>query len=300
VPRGATRLSARAGLVYPDISLEHDGPAWTVADTITPSAINSWVGEELKVAGVEGTITHAFDGQEVSATGAVFYYGDTAGTLLSLRGWSFSDLKSSAGGHFALPRLSPFMKFKQAPYTTSLKEIDGSPGWYGQLAWRRHGLAVDVLYYDNGGDRTGKSANLEWAWDTRFWEAGATVDFTAADSLRVQAMHGVTLMGYPTPQVWIDNGYSAAYGLFTHRFGADAVSFRTDWFEVTDRTWKTADPNREWGWGFTAAARHALGPHADLLVEVLHIRSYGEARERTGLDERQTQTVAQTALRLKF
>lgn len=300
-PRGPTRFTARAGLFYPDISHEHDGPAWTVTDTITPSAINSWVGEELKVLGVEGTITHAFDGQEVSLTGAVFYYGDTAGTLLSLRGWSLSDLKSTAYGHFGLPPLSGFLAPRQAPYTTPVKEIDGRPGWYGQLAWRRHGLALDLLYYDNGGDRTSRTAPpREWAWDTRFLEAGAVVDFDAANSLRVQALRGVTYMGYSTPQIWIDNGYNAAFGLFTHRFGDDALSVRADWFEVTDRTWKAADPNREWGWGFTGAWRHALAPRTDLLLEVLHVKTYGEARERTGVDEYQTQTVGQAAVRYRF
>ena len=39
--------SARAGLFWPPVSLEHSGPDWAVADTITPSAINSWIGDEV-------------------------------------------------------------------------------------------------------------------------------------------------------------------------------------------------------------------------------------------------------------
>ena len=58
VPRGATRFSVRAGMFWPQVSLEHEGPAWQVADMITPSAINSWIGEEVKVVGVEGGATH--------------------------------------------------------------------------------------------------------------------------------------------------------------------------------------------------------------------------------------------------
>jgi hypothetical protein len=300
VPRGDTRFNVRAGLFYPDISREHDGPAWTVTDTITPSAINSWVGEELKVVGLEGTVTQAFDAQEVWATGGVFYYADTAGTLLALRGWSLSDLKSSANGHFDLPPLSPFMAGKQPRFTTPVHEIDNRPGWYGQLGWRRHGFAIDVTRFDNGGDRRSADAHLEWAWDTRFWNLGLTWDLDDRTSLRAQAMRGQSDMGFSTPKIWIDTGFNAAYGLFTRRYGDDALSLRGDWFEVTDHTWKAADPNREWGWALTAAWRHALTPNADLRLELLQVRTYGEARERLGLDEHQDQTVAQTALRLKF
>ena len=300
VPRGDTRFSARAGLFYPDISREHDGAAWTVTDTITPSAINSWVGEELKVVGLEGTLTQVFDGGEVWATGAIFYYGDTAGTLLTLRGWSLSDLKSSANGHFDLPPLSPFMRTKQPPFTTPVHEIDGRPGWYGQLGWRRHGFAIDLTRYENGGDRIGADANNEWAWDTRLWNLGLTWDLDEHTSLRAQAMTGESYMGYSTPAIWADIRFSAGYVLVTHRFGDDALSARADVFQVIDHSWLVADPNQEDGWALTAAWRHALGPRADLLGEVLHVSSNTAARARTGLDQRQEQTIAQVALRLKF
>ena len=72
-------------------SLEHDRRVWGLTDTITPSAINSWIGEEVKVVGAEGTITHDFDGGRLAATGGVFGYDDTSGTLLSFRGWALHD-----------------------------------------------------------------------------------------------------------------------------------------------------------------------------------------------------------------
>ena len=43
-PKGPFRQQIRAGLYYPAISQEHTAGAWLVADSITPSAINSWVG----------------------------------------------------------------------------------------------------------------------------------------------------------------------------------------------------------------------------------------------------------------
>jgi hypothetical protein len=300
VPRGDTRFNIRAGLFYPPISLEHEGGAWVPADTITPSAINSWVGEELKVAGVEATITHEMLGEEIAATAAVFYDADTAGTLLALRGWSFGDVKSSLSGHFPLPPLSPFIAGLQPPFTTSVREIDDKPGWYGQLAWRRHGLALDVLYYDNGGDRVSKTAALEWAWDTRFVEAGLTWDIDPRTKLRAQAMHGTTHMGFPTPEIWIDNGYDAAYAMLTRQVAGGAVSLRVDAFDVTDHSWKTIDPNAEHGWALAAAWRRPLCPQMDLMLEAMQIDSVRAAREFSHTDPRQSQTVLQSSLRLKF
>ena len=43
---------------------EHEGGAWIVSDSITPSAINSWVGEELRTGGMEAKATAAVGGQE--------------------------------------------------------------------------------------------------------------------------------------------------------------------------------------------------------------------------------------------
>ena len=46
----ATQVSARAGVFWPPVSQEHSGGHWGVTDTISPSAANSWIGEEVKVA----------------------------------------------------------------------------------------------------------------------------------------------------------------------------------------------------------------------------------------------------------
>ena len=47
-------FSARAGLMWPPVSLEHEGADWHVKDSITPSAINSWIGEEVRPVAARG------------------------------------------------------------------------------------------------------------------------------------------------------------------------------------------------------------------------------------------------------
>jgi hypothetical protein len=88
---GQVGFSGRAGFMWPEISLEHStGGAWSVVNTITPSAINAWVGEEVKVIGAEATLRASIGEHDVSATGGMFGWNDTSGTLLSFRGWAWT------------------------------------------------------------------------------------------------------------------------------------------------------------------------------------------------------------------
>ena len=51
---GPVSWSVKTGAFFPTISLENDDLGWTSPYTLTPSAINSWIGEELRTIGSEG------------------------------------------------------------------------------------------------------------------------------------------------------------------------------------------------------------------------------------------------------
>ncbi len=298
---GGVRLNARAGLMYPPISLEHDGLEWSVPDTITPSAINSWVAEETKVVALEATARGAIGGQRLAATFGVFTHGDTAGTLLTFRGWALHDLKSTASGDFPLPPLSPFMAKRQAPYTTSLRELDGRAGVYGRVEWRPSDrLMLDLFAYDNDGDRTSVD-DREWSWETRFFNLGARWDLDDATHLKAQALQGETLMGYSNARgLWADVGFQATYVSVTRDLGPGSLTGRLDQFSTTDRTNKAVDDNAEHGWAALAAYRWDVRPDLHLVFEALRIDSDRPERVWLGETPQQTQTVVQTALRYLF
>ena len=50
----ATALRFRAGLFFPPTSLENTDPLWQSPYSITLSALNTWIGEEVRLTGVEG------------------------------------------------------------------------------------------------------------------------------------------------------------------------------------------------------------------------------------------------------
>lgn len=306
-PNGDTRFSARAGLYYPPISEEHAGATWAVADTITPSAINSWVGEEVKVVGGEGKVTHRFGEQEISATVGLFGYDDTSGTLLTFRGWGLTDIKATAFGSFRLPPLNEYIVNHQAPATQSAAELDGRIGYYGRLDWRPPGpLALNAFYYDNRGDKIAVTDH-QWSWATRFWNFGATFDLDEHTRLVSQVMTGQTMMGYPEPGhgEWLNLGFTSAYLLATHSFGRSGIAGRAEYFDTHDRNFDPAvddaeDNRGEHGWALTAAYRYDLTRNARWMLEVLHIRSQRPSLDDSGIEPLQQQTLVQTSVRLAF
>jgi hypothetical protein len=299
------RYSARVGMMYPPVSMENDGPAWTPTRTITPSAINSWIGEEVKTLSAEATVGRRWGDQEVSLTGAIFMGDDTSGTLLSWRGWALHDVRSTAFGQFEIPQVplahKPFFATSQGPYSQSVDEIDGRPGVYARAEWRAPGaVTLNLFYYDNGGDRTSMS-HVQWAWDTSFWNAGLRLKPDDRTEVLAQAMTGRTVTGFITPIGWrVDASFDAAYLLVSRQLGQGLVTGRLDAFDVRDHTFQALDDNSEQGWALTADYRRPITDHLALLVEALHVDSNRPSRTYVYDAPRQAQTTVQTALKFSF
>lgn len=294
-PSQGWRLSGRAGVFYPPVSLEHEGLGWTPTDTITPSALNSWVGEEVKVGGVEATARRSMGESDVSLTLALFGYNDTAGTLLAMRGWALGDITPGVWGELPLPDYA----YQRATKATA--ELDGRVGYYARLEYRPIGpLTLDVMHYDNAGDRVSDERG-QTDWETRFTNLGVRAALDTDTRLRAQVMTGETIWGRPTPVgYWSEVEFAAAYLMLAHDVGESTISGRVDYFVVNDRSDADPDDEGEEGWAFTTAYLIDLTPRARLAIEGLHVSSERPQREEIGLDPQQEQTMLQTSLRFSF
>ena len=298
----ATRVSARAGVLWPPISLEHGGSTWQVADSITPSAVNSWVGEEVKVLAFEGKVEHRFTDQTLAITAAFFKHNDMAGTLLTYRGWALHDVRTTVGSHFPLPPLSASKAPYQAPRTNPFWETDGRAGYYARADWQTPWpVSFNLLRYDNRGDRV-SSYELQTAWRTRFWNAGALASLGQRTTARAQVMWGNTLVGPDTPfGIPADVDFAAAYLLLSRELGGGKLSARGDWFKTHDNSFVASDNNNEHGWSGMVAYKHPLTHFVDAIVELLHVDSTRPMRlANAGLPPTQNQTQLQAALRVGF
>lgn len=192
---GSWNWSVKTGAFFPTISLENDDLGWTSPYTLTPSAINSWVGEELRTIGSEAALRYdSGDFGNVSVIGALFCCNDPAGVLMADRGWAMDDRPSGLFSDVRLPEATVKLFHLDDDRTLLFDEIDGRPGWYTGLGWQMAGIAkLTVLRYDNEGDPFARSGEYA-AWDTRFWSYGARSGWGDL-VLIAQGLQGQTVIG---------------------------------------------------------------------------------------------------------
>ena len=295
----ATRFSGRAGLFWPPISQEHSGRSWLVTDSITPSAANSWVGEEVKVLGLEGAVETVLGEHELALTGAAFLHNDMSGTTLSYRGWALHDVRVSMNADLPLSPLSRSRQPWQDTITSPFWEVDGKAGFYARLDWTPPlPVTVNAFYYDNRGDRVSSRAK-QTSWRTRFWNLGAMATLGEGTEAKAQVMWGNTLVGETRPLgIPVDVDFTTAYLLVSRALGRGKITARADWFETRDNSFVERDNNNEQGWAATLAYKRPLAQFADLIVEVLHVSSDRPARAtNAGIAPEQDQTLVQTSVR---
>ncbi len=302
MPIGEIHVSIRAGLFWPQVSLEHSGPEWAVRDTITPSAINSWIGEEVKVVGGETSASTLLGNHRLTATAALFGFNDTAGTLIAFRGWALHDEKATAFGLQPLPPLNPFMQSAQAARTRPVIDLDDRPGYYLKIGWRPPGpFELQAFHYDNRGKPEAVDEYLQWGWRTRFTNVGAILDLGKRTRLIAQGLSGRTRMGFLADgRHWVDTRFRSAFLLATRTMGSGGASVRIEAFGTRSNGSQLGMEDSEDGWAATVAAHRPIGSYAALYVEALHIDSRRVARlTALDLDPRQHQTVVRVALRLR-
>ena len=171
---GDFNWSVKAGAFFPTISLENDDIGWTSPYTLTPSAINSWIGDELRTIGSEGTVHWKSDLGTLSLIGALTCCNQEAGVLIADRGWSMEDRPTGLFERVRLPTATLTI-FGAPPYgrTGMFDEIDGQVGWYLGATWQVPGIVkLSVTRYDNQADPEAATAT-DNAWRTKFWSFGA-------------------------------------------------------------------------------------------------------------------------------
>jgi hypothetical protein len=300
------RVSARAGLFWPPLSLEHEGADWHVRDTVTPSAINSWIGEEVRPAAIEASATLEAGRHQLTGTAAVFAANDTAGALLAFRGWALHDRETLAFNRQPLPPLPEAFEYYQPQFTHPLLDVrDGfadRPGYYVKLGWQPPlPFRVELFHYDNRGDPEAVNDEMEWGWRTRFDHVGAVAKLGAGTELKLQAIKGRAIMGYDDGEgIWVDSRFRSAFALVTQSIGSVHAAARLETFATRQHGSLIASESDEDGWAATLAARREFGRYLSGVLELLHVSSERDEREELGLRRRQHQTQLQADLRFRW
>ncbi len=218
---GAARngFGLQVGVMNVPFSLEHVGPAWSPEYTITASALNSWLWEDLNLAGVEAEWWRVAGGLRFGALAGVGYGPDQFGRLLALRGWVLGDGLSGLNSDLALPN--------RTDRTEVFDERDDRPAGYGWLSLSdaQEIATLKVGYFDNGGDQ-----DEPGVWHTRFSVVGLVLHPHPNIDVLAQYMDGTGRVREPSN----DSSLRAYYGLVSWHSKRHRVSVRYDEFRLHD------------------------------------------------------------------
>jgi len=299
VSTAPVRWALKAGAFFPPISLENDDIGWTSVYTMTPSAINSWVGEELRAIGGEARLDWRFSERStLSVFFSAYGWNDPAGVLLDIRGWGMTDRVTGMADGVRLPDYFAAMVGEPTPFRyEEFAELDGRFGYYAGAEWSmRDGPRLRLLRYDNRAD----PAAIEngWrAWLTQFWSAGAEAP-VGPWTFIAQGMSGHTDVDLPMFYRRMD--FSSAFLLVGRDLGDVRLAGRVEFFRADATMDGVLQGPKEDGGAATLAATWSVNEHAVIRAEALTLDVDRPSADGASLRPGERETQAQLALQLRF
>lgn len=300
------QVSAKIGAFYPKMSLENTGFAWSSPYTYNYSALNAWLGEEIRAIGTELTIkrpARRFRSKyDLSFHTAIFKGNDPAGTLIAWRGLLPHDRQTHLNERIGFASLYSLQKpqlSKQFQYSDPFHEIDGRFGFYAgaHLAYlKKHSLRV--YWYDNNGDPAAINESIgQYAWDTSFLSVAWKSKLSSQTHLVMQAMSGSTAMG---PGRGVDNDFRSWFALLSHKWTAYRFSARFEKSKVIDKDHWVFDPNSSDNQALTLHIDRSINDNWKLGIEWLYSDSWLSYRYKSGLPLNVTDKVWRVTFSYKF
>src|SRR6202161_1693680 len=172
-PLNGWRSRLKLGAFFAPISLENRLPGWRSAYSLSPSAINTWIGEEFRTIGAEYDLDwlgrQRGHDWEFGATAAAVGCNDFSGALLAISGWAIHDRQTTLFGRVGEPDGGPISGLREFH-----RDDDQRLGYYlGGTAKYLGALELRFLHYDNRANpNTFSYALYDFAWRTMFNSAG--------------------------------------------------------------------------------------------------------------------------------
>jgi hypothetical protein len=291
IPNSGNQQQVRLGAFYPPLSLENGELGWHSPFTYSYSAINTWLGEEVRPIGVEWSLRRrlGFAGSphELRTFASAFYGNDPAGTLLFWRGWSLHDRQTRLGDRLPMPprpswssagTIVGYSEQSVEPF----EETDHEPGAYAGAEWRyAKRVRIQVALYDNRADPWSFSDG-QWGWETTFSHVGLQASLPAELGLVAQWMRGETYWiararpdGSLSPSSeLVEDVFDSRFLMLTRRVrDAHRLSVRYDQFEM----FREDSLPREYsddGHAWTVGYRYERSPQLGIGIEWLEIASH--------------------------
>ena len=284
--------SLKAGAFFPPFSLENTDLGWTSPYTLTPSAIDSWIGDELRTVGAEARVERHTAIGAFALTASAFCCNDPAGILIAERGWTLDDRPTGLFEEAREPDAT--LRYLGEPQPASVplfQEIDNRIGWYAGASWSQAGIGKAELYrYDNEANAAAFSEDYH-AWHTRFWSAGWE-SHVGPFSILAQGLSGDTTIVL-LPGSTDETRFRSAYLLLSYDIGDWRLAARADTFQ----TRAAQSFLSETGDALTAALSWRPRDWLRVTAEIIDITSTRDERTLEQLDPKQSETQFQLSAR---
>lgn len=264
----------RLGNFWLPTSRENVGPLWTSPYTITYSAWNSWIGNEVRPTGADLQFSPNF---YVTVGATAFRGSDTMGTELAAHGWTFGNRLSTYGESLPLPPPDTSTK----PVTHDLDHRNGySERIRVQLPER---AMLQLAHVDNRAELV-PEIDGQTPWKTRFNVIGASAGQTGPNTIAAEWSYGSTSVGFPGGSFRLD--FDTAYVLLSHKEGASRWTVRLDRFKTSSHKRVAYDESHENGHAVTVAWLHDTNEHVRTGIEYARVKGDRRGLSDAGLDPR--------------
>ncbi|WP_034475471.1 hypothetical protein [Aestuariibacter salexigens] len=302
--RSTIRFRGRVGMFFPKMSVENVDTAWLSPFTYTNSAISSWIGEEMRVPGMEVTLFSP-GRQRRSPWSWEWHVGafkgnDPFGAIITWRGFALHDRQSLHTDRINFARYPAVIDRNiiwHPAWIEPFHEIDGQIGLYTGIHLRYVNQSqVRYYFYDNRANPLAVNGQRMYAWHTKFHSLAWSHKLGDSTRLLGQWMNGSTEMG----DRFVYADFDAAYLMLSHTINAHRLSARFDWFDVDEDDHIAMDINSSRGSAVTFAWRYDINPNWQIGTEVVIVDSDNDNRPTVGEPVGRHQQQAMAVLQYRF
>lgn len=238
----------RLGHFWLPTSRENIDPLWNSRYTITYSALNSWVGQEVRPIGADLQYAPNF---YVTLGATAFQGNETMGTLMAARGWTLGNRLT------VYDETVPALNARTRPFGG---DYGGRFGYAERVRVQMPERAMlQIAHVDNNAEIY-PGVPPEVPWRTRFNTIGTTIGTTSPATFAAEWQSGDTTVGFPGGSFKL--GFNTIYGLVSYKRGANRISGRVERYAT--------DFSHGHGHAITLAAFHDLSERSRIGIESVH------------------------------